>query len=77
MTIELNKEKKEVVIECMVQVHHKTGVEMEALTGCTVAALCVYDMCKAMSHDIIIKEIRLLEKRGGKSVSSTSLILAY
>jgi cyclic pyranopterin phosphate synthase len=44
----------------------KTGVEMEALTAVTIAALTVYDMCKAMSHAIVIKEIRLLEKTGGK-----------
>lgn len=44
----------------------KTGVEMEALTAASVAALTVYDMCKAMSHTIIIKEIHLLEKSGGK-----------
>lgn len=40
---------------------------MEALTGASVAALTVYDMCKALSHDIVILETRLLEKRGGKS----------
>ncbi|HEY0940084.1 MAG TPA: cyclic pyranopterin monophosphate synthase MoaC [Steroidobacter sp.] len=55
------------VIECTVAVHHKTGVEMEALTGASVAALTIYDMCKALSHDIVIAETRLLEKRGGKS----------
>jgi cyclic pyranopterin phosphate synthase len=55
-----------VVIRCTVSVHHRTGVEMEALTGATAAALTVYDMCKALSHDIVIQEIRLLEKRGGK-----------
>ncbi len=55
------------VIECTVSVQHKTGVEMEALTGASVAALTVYDMCKALSHDIVILETRLLEKRGGKS----------
>jgi cyclic pyranopterin phosphate synthase len=47
-------------------VHHKTGVEMEALTGASVAALTVYDMCKALSHDIVIGETRLLSKTGGK-----------
>ena len=57
----------EVVIRCEVGVHHKTGVEMEALTGASVAALTVYDMCKALSHDIRIEGTRLLEKRGGKS----------
>ena len=55
------------VIDCRVKVTHKTGVEMEALTGATVAALTVYDMCKALSHDIRITDIRLLEKTGGKS----------
>ena len=39
---------------------------MEALTGASVAALTVYDMCKALSHDIVIESVRLLEKRGGK-----------
>lgn len=60
-------EKKEVVIDCMVKVSGKTGVEMEALTGCSVAALTVYDMCKAMSHYIVIKETKLIHKSGGKS----------
>jgi cyclic pyranopterin phosphate synthase len=53
-------------IRCRVEVHHKTGVEMEALTGATVAALTVYDMCKALSHDIRIQGVRLLSKVGGK-----------
>jgi len=53
-------------VRCTASVHHRTGVEMEALTGATVAALTVYDMCKALSHDIRIESIRLLEKRGGK-----------
>jgi cyclic pyranopterin phosphate synthase len=55
------------VIRCTVTVHHKTGVEMEALTGASIAALTVYDMCKALSHDIVIGETRLLAKDGGKS----------
>jgi cyclic pyranopterin phosphate synthase len=50
-----------------VSVHHKTGVEMEALTGASVAALTVYDMCKALSHDIVISDLRLIAKEGGKS----------
>ena len=54
-------------ITCKVKVTAKTGVEMEALTGSSVAALCIYDMCKAISHDIIIAETRLLKKTGGKS----------
>lgn len=57
----------EAVIRCRVSCHHKTGVEMEALTGASVAALTLYDMCKALSHHMVIGEIRLLEKTGGKS----------
>ena len=56
-----------VVIECTATVTGKTGVEMEALTGASVAALTIYDMCKALSHDIVIQETRLLSKTGGKS----------
>jgi cyclic pyranopterin phosphate synthase len=59
-------EQREVVIDCTARITAKTGVEMEALTGATVAALTVYDMCKAFSHDIIIKETKLMEKTGGK-----------
>lgn len=59
-------EQREVVIDCTARITAKTGVEMEALTGATVAALTVYDMCKAFSHDIRIKETCLMEKRGGK-----------
>ena len=55
-----------VLVDCRVSVHHKTGVEMEALTGASTAALCVYDICKALSHDITIRNIRLMEKSGGK-----------
>lgn len=58
---------RELTIHCRVQTHAKTGVEMEALTGASVAALTLYDMGKAVSHGIVIKEIRLLEKTGGKS----------
>ncbi len=53
-------------IVCNVAVHHKTGVEMEALTGAMAAALTIYDMCKALSHDIEIDGVRLLRKTGGK-----------
>lgn len=56
-----------VIIECTCSLSAKTGVEMEALTGASIAALTIYDMCKAFSHDIVISEIRLLEKSGGKS----------
>ena len=63
--IQVNEE-REVVIDCTARVTAKTGVEMEALTGAAVAALTVYDMCKAFSHDIVIKEVKLMEKTGGK-----------
>lgn len=65
ISIVLN-ENKEVVIECTASLTGKTGVEMEALTGASIAALTIYDMCKAFSHNIIIKETRLIEKTGGK-----------
>jgi len=57
---------RDVIIDCRVSVTHKTGVEMEALTGASTAALCIYDMCKAMSHDIVISDVKLIEKKGGK-----------
>jgi cyclic pyranopterin monophosphate synthase len=60
-------EAQEVVIDCTAVITGKTGVEMEALTGATVAALTIYDMCKAFSHDIVIKQTRLISKTGGKS----------
>jgi cyclic pyranopterin phosphate synthase len=56
----------DVLIDCRCKVTHKTGVEMEALTGASVAALTVYDMLKAMSHDIVIADTRLVSKTGGK-----------
>jgi cyclic pyranopterin phosphate synthase len=59
-------EQDEAVVRCTVSVHHRTGVEMEALTGASIAALTIYDMCKALSHEIVIAETRLLAKRGGK-----------
>ena len=55
-----------IVVRCRVEVRHKTGVEMEALTGASVAALTIYDMCKALSHNIRISGVRLLSKSGGK-----------
>lgn len=55
------------VIDCRVVISGKTGVEMEALTGASVAALTVYDMCKAASKDMVIEETKLIEKTGGKS----------
>jgi cyclic pyranopterin phosphate synthase len=58
--------KTELRIRCTVGLTHKTGVEMEALTGASVAALTVYDMCKALSHEIVIDGLHLLAKRGGR-----------
>jgi cyclic pyranopterin phosphate synthase len=66
ITIEVNKQ-NEVVIDCTASITAKTGVEMEALVGASIAALTIYDMCKALSHDIVIKETKLIEKTGGKS----------
>lgn len=57
----------DVVINCRTSTHAKTGVEMEALTGATVAALTLYDMGKAVAKNIVIKDVRLVEKTGGKS----------
>ena len=65
ITIEMD-DMRRAVIDCRCKVHHKTGVEMEALTGATVAALTIYDMCKALSHDIVIGQTRLVSKTGGK-----------
>ncbi len=55
-----------VEIRCTVSATHKTGVEMEALTGASTAALTIYDMCKALSHGIRIRELGLVAKTGGK-----------
>lgn len=57
---------REWIVRCEVAAVHKTGVEMEALTGASVAALTVYDMCKALSHAIVITQVKLVEKTGGK-----------
>jgi cyclic pyranopterin phosphate synthase len=66
INIKINQE-QEVVIECTASLSAKTGVEMEALVGASIAALTIYDMCKAMSHDIVIKETKLISKTGGKN----------
>ena len=60
-------EAQELVIDCTTSITAKTGVEMEALVGASIAALTVYDMCKGLSHDIVIKETKLLSKKGGKN----------
>ena len=59
-------ERQHAIIDCRCKVEHRTGVEMEALTGASIAALTVYDMCKALSHEIVIRETRLISKTGGK-----------
>lgn len=66
ISIDMDKD-NHAVIDCVTRVSHKTGVEMEALTGATVAALTVYDMCKALSHEMVIADVRLISKEGGKS----------
>jgi len=68
--VDIVMEGNEAVIRCTVSVHHKTGVEMEALTGASIAALTIYDMCKALSHEIVIAETKLIAKEGGKSIRS-------
>ncbi|MGZ3756498.1 MAG: cyclic pyranopterin monophosphate synthase MoaC [Mucilaginibacter sp.] len=65
ITIQLNAQ-QEAVVECTASITAKTGVEMEALVGASLAALTIYDMCKALSHDIVIKETKLIAKTGGK-----------
>ena len=64
--ITIDVDGRQAVIDCHCKVHHKTGVEMEALTGASVAALTIYDMCKALSHDIVIGPTLLMVKTGGK-----------
>lgn len=61
----LDKENIEVL--CKVTIQGKTGVEMEALTGTNIACLTIYDMCKSISQKMVIKDVKLLEKTGGKS----------
>ncbi|NOR29034.1 MAG: cyclic pyranopterin monophosphate synthase MoaC [Lutibacter sp.] len=60
-------DKEHIEILCTVAIEGKTGVEMEALTGANIAALTVYDMCKSISQKMVIKEVKLVEKSGGKS----------
>ena len=65
--IDIQVNANDLVIDCTATITSKTGVEMESLTGASIAALTVYDMCKALSHDIVIREIKLMEKTGGKN----------
>jgi cyclic pyranopterin phosphate synthase len=67
ISFEINEPKNRVEIRAIVKTTGKTGVEMEALTAVSAAALTVYDMCKAIDRDMIIGDIRLVHKSGGRS----------
>ena len=67
LTFELLPESLEIKAVCTVKTEGKTGVEMEALTGVSTALLTIYDMCKAIDKRMVIREIHLVEKHGGKS----------
>ncbi|CZF77809.1 Cyclic pyranopterin monophosphate synthase accessory protein [Grimontia celer] len=67
VSLEALPETSQVRIESVCKLSGKTGVEMEALTAASVAALTIYDMCKAVQKDMVISQVRLLEKTGGKS----------
>ncbi len=64
--VKIHVKQKKIIVDAQAVVQAKTGVEMEALTAASIAALTIYDMCKALSHDITIENIRLMEKTGGK-----------
>lgn len=66
VTFQLDELRNAVLITATCRTTGRTGVEMEALTAASVAALTVYDMCKAVSHDIIITDVKLVSKSGGK-----------
>jgi len=65
--VSVTVENNDFIVECRVSTSAKTGVEMEALVGASIASLTIYDMCKALSHDIIIRDTRLMLKTGGKN----------
>ncbi len=67
LSFEYNDALSSIMVRAVVKVTHKTGVEMEALTAVSVACLTIYDMTKALSHDIVIDDIHLVKKTGGKS----------
>eukprot|EP00088_Acartia_fossae_P002335 TRINITY_DN10942_c0_g1_i4.p1 TRINITY_DN10942_c0_g1~~TRINITY_DN10942_c0_g1_i4.p1 ORF type:complete len:146 (+),score=34.35 TRINITY_DN10942_c0_g1_i4:676-1113(+) len=67
VTIQLEAETQSAVVECTARCTGSTGVEMEALTGVTVTLLTIYDMCKAAGKHMVIKEVKLVKKSGGKS----------
>ena len=64
--VKISVVQNKIIIDTEAVLTAKTGVEMEALTAASIAALTVYDMCKALSHNIVIEEIKLMEKTGGK-----------
>ncbi|MGF6926186.1 cyclic pyranopterin phosphate synthase [Chitinophaga sp. W2I13] len=64
--VQIHLQGEEAIIRCTVKTNGKTGVEMEALTGASVAALTIYDMCKALTQDMVIRETKLISKTGGK-----------
>ncbi len=64
--VEIHVADAKAIIDCRCKVTHKTGVEMESLTGASIAALTVYDMLKAVSHDMVISRTQLIAKSGGK-----------
>jgi len=63
----VEKDDSHILIRCSAETEGKTGVEMEALSGASIAALTVYDMCKALSQKMIIREVKLIRKTGGKT----------
>jgi len=67
VSVDIDVQEDHVAIEAIVSIEGKTGVEMEALTACSVAALTIYDMCKSIDKAMVISEISLWEKTGGKS----------
>lgn len=67
LTFDYDDALSSIMVSGIVKVMHKTGVEMEALTAVSVACLTIYDMTKALSHDIVIDNVRLINKTGGKS----------
>ena len=65
--IQIKKSKRVLEVTATAIIDAKTGVEMEALTACSIAALTIYDMCKSVQKDIVISNLRLVKKTGGKS----------
>ena len=64
--VDIELEGEEAVVRCTIKTTGRTGVEMEALTGASIAALTIYDMCKAFSHEMEIRQTKLISKTGGK-----------